>query len=76
MEAGGLGLFMISAGLCATLLWYPGSPLTAAIPDGIDRRDMMGLVMGLTAIEAFYFKHPDGNTLEILAFPPDKGDPK
>jgi catechol 2,3-dioxygenase-like lactoylglutathione lyase family enzyme len=27
-------------------------------------------------IEAFYFKDPDGNTLEILAFPPDKGDPK
>jgi catechol 2,3-dioxygenase-like lactoylglutathione lyase family enzyme len=25
-------------------------------------------------IEAFYFKDPDGNTLEILAFPPDKGD--
>jgi catechol 2,3-dioxygenase-like lactoylglutathione lyase family enzyme len=24
-------------------------------------------------IEAFYFKDPDGNTLEILAFPPDKG---
>ncbi len=27
-------------------------------------------------IEAFYFRDPDGNTLEILAFPPDKGDPK
>jgi catechol 2,3-dioxygenase-like lactoylglutathione lyase family enzyme len=27
-------------------------------------------------IEAFYFKDPDGNTLEILAFPPDKGDAK
>jgi catechol 2,3-dioxygenase-like lactoylglutathione lyase family enzyme len=25
-------------------------------------------------IEAFYFKDPDGNTLEVLAFPPDKGD--
>jgi catechol 2,3-dioxygenase-like lactoylglutathione lyase family enzyme len=25
-------------------------------------------------IEAFYFKDPDDNTLEILAFPPDKGD--
>jgi catechol 2,3-dioxygenase-like lactoylglutathione lyase family enzyme len=24
-------------------------------------------------IEAFYFKDPDGNHLEILAFPPDKG---
>ena len=27
-------------------------------------------------IRAFYFKDPDGHTLEILAFPPDKGDPK
>ena len=26
-------------------------------------------------IKAFYFKDPDGNVLEILAFPPDKGDP-
>ena len=27
-------------------------------------------------IRAFYFKDPDGHVLEILAFPPDKGDPK
>jgi catechol 2,3-dioxygenase-like lactoylglutathione lyase family enzyme len=27
-------------------------------------------------IRAFYFKDPDGHALEILAFPPDKGDPK
>ena len=27
-------------------------------------------------IEAFYFRDPDGHTLEILHFPPDKGDPK
>jgi catechol 2,3-dioxygenase-like lactoylglutathione lyase family enzyme len=27
-------------------------------------------------IEGFYFKDPDGHTLEVLAFPPDKGDPK
>lgn len=27
-------------------------------------------------IEAFYFRDPDGNFLEILKFPPDKGDPK
>jgi aquaporin Z len=41
MEAG-LGLFLICAGLCATLLWYPGSPLAAAIPDGVGRRAVMG----------------------------------
>ena len=27
-------------------------------------------------ISAFYFKDPDGHTLEILQFPRDKGDPK
>lgn len=27
-------------------------------------------------IEAFYFRDPDGNHLEILEFPPDKGDPR
>jgi catechol 2,3-dioxygenase-like lactoylglutathione lyase family enzyme len=27
-------------------------------------------------IEAFYFKDPDGNNLEVLAFPDGKGDPK
>ena len=27
-------------------------------------------------IRAFYFKDPDGHNLEILQFPPDKGDPR
>lgn len=27
-------------------------------------------------IAAFYFRDPDGNNLEILHFPPDKGDPR
>lgn len=27
-------------------------------------------------IKAFYFKDPDGHALEILQFPPDKGNPK
>ena len=27
-------------------------------------------------IQAFYFRDPDGHALEILAFPPDKGNPK
>jgi aquaporin Z len=54
MEAAGLGLFMVSAGVCATLLWYPGSPLADAIPDGIGRRAVMGLIMGLTAIAIIY----------------------
>jgi catechol 2,3-dioxygenase-like lactoylglutathione lyase family enzyme len=27
-------------------------------------------------IQAFYFRDPDGHFLEVLSFPPDKGDPK
>ena len=27
-------------------------------------------------IEAFYFRDPDGHNLEIIYFPPDKGDPR
>ena len=54
MEAAGLGLFMISAGVFATLLWYPGSPLAQAVPDGILRRALMGLAMGLTATLIIY----------------------
>ena len=27
-------------------------------------------------IEAFYFRDPDSNTLELIYFPPDKGDPR
>jgi catechol 2,3-dioxygenase-like lactoylglutathione lyase family enzyme len=31
---------------------------------------------GAGGIEAFYFRDPDGHFLEILAFPPGKGDPR
>jgi catechol 2,3-dioxygenase-like lactoylglutathione lyase family enzyme len=31
---------------------------------------------GAGGIRAFYFKDPDGHPLEVLEFPPDKGDPK
>jgi aquaporin Z len=54
MEAWGLGVFMVSAGLFATLLWYPGSPVAAAVPDGMLRRALMGLAMGLTATLIIY----------------------
>ncbi len=27
-------------------------------------------------IEAFYFQDPDGHNLELIAYPPDKGDPR
>lgn len=50
MEAAGLGLFMISACIFATILEYPGSPVRQAIPDPFFRRVLMGMAMGLTAI--------------------------
>jgi aquaporin Z len=54
MEAAGLGLFMISAGMFGTLLEYPGSPLRQAIQDPLVRRALMGLAMGLTAVAIIY----------------------
>jgi aquaporin Z len=54
MEAAGLGLFMISAGVATTLLEYPGSPLHAALPDPLVRRALIGLAMGLTAVGLIY----------------------
>ena len=53
-EAAGLGLFMVSACLFGALLWHPGSPIAQAVPDGVRRRALMGLAMGLTAIGLIY----------------------
>jgi aquaporin Z len=50
MEAGELGIFMISACLFASILQYPGSPVSSAITDPFLRRLLMGLAMGTTAI--------------------------
>jgi len=54
MEAAGLGLFMVSACLFATLLEHPGSPARQALPAPLLRRFLMGLAMGLTAIGIIY----------------------
>jgi len=54
MEAAGLGIFMISAGLFATLLEYPGFPIRQAIASALARRILMGLAMGLTAVGIIY----------------------
>ena len=54
MEAFGLGLFMVSAGVFATLLGHPDSPVYRAIPDPLARRVLMGLAMGLTAVANIY----------------------
>lgn len=54
IEAWGLGLFMISAAVFATVLEYPGSPVHQAIGDPGVRRTLMGMAMGLTAIGIIY----------------------
>jgi len=54
MEAWGLGTFMVSAGVFATVLEYPGSAVREAIPDGGVRLGLMGLAMGLTAVAIIY----------------------
>jgi aquaporin Z len=53
-EALGLGLFMVSAGLVATALDSPGSPLHAWIGNPDLRRVIGGVAMGLTAIGLIY----------------------
>lgn len=50
MEAGELGLFMLSACAFATLLQHPASPIPHLIPGEVPRRVLMGLAMGATAI--------------------------
>ena len=54
IEGAALGLFMISAGLFATLFEYPGSPVHQAIPDPTICRILIGVAMGVTAIGIIY----------------------
>jgi aquaporin Z len=54
MEAALLGIFMLSACLFATLLFYPGSPVVQAIPNPFARRVIMGAAMGSTAVALNY----------------------
>lgn len=54
IEGWALGMFMISAGVFATLLEAPGSSLHQAIADGCLRRLLAGIAMGLTAIALIY----------------------
>ncbi len=54
MEAAGLGIFMISACLVATLLEHPSSPARQLLAAPLLRRTLMGLVMGATAVGIIY----------------------
>ncbi|NET09005.1 MAG: aquaporin family protein [Merismopedia sp. SIO2A8] len=54
IEAWGLGTFMVSAGLVATLLYAPTSPIVSMIASPWARGIIMGVAMGLTAIALIY----------------------
>lgn len=54
MEAAGLGFFMISASVFATILEHPSSPIRQAISTPGARRLFMGIAMGLTASAIIY----------------------
>jgi aquaporin Z len=54
IEGWALGMFMISAGVFATLLDAPASPVHRAIGDPTLRRVLGGIAMGLTAIALIY----------------------
>ena len=54
MEAAGLGIFMISAGLFTTLFEYPGSLVNDLIGSALVRRSLIGLAMGITATALIY----------------------
>src|SRR5919199_3389894 len=50
MEAAGLGLFMVAAGVVTTLVESPDWPVRQAVEDPLLRRAVIGLAMGLTAV--------------------------
>jgi aquaporin Z len=53
-EALGLGLFMVAAGVVATVLEAPDSELKGLLPNESLRRAIGGLAMGLTAVALIY----------------------
>src|SRR5258708_13611582 len=50
IEGAALGIFMIAACVCGVLLEHPQSPLHQTIENGLARRAVAGLAMGLTAV--------------------------
>ena len=54
IEAWGLGTFMLSACVFATIIEHPDSPVRGLAEDPLLRRIWMGLAMGLTAVGIIY----------------------
>ena len=54
MEAAGLGIFMMSAGGFAIVLFHPASPVAQAVGQPLLRRVLMGCAMGFTAVSLIH----------------------
>ena len=54
IEAWGLGTFMVSAGIFATILYSPASPFSRIISNDFIKGLLMGIAMGSTAIAIIY----------------------
>ena len=54
MEAFGLGVFMLSAGAFAVLIFHPSSPAARYLPQPVAQRSLMGICMGLTLVGIVY----------------------
>lgn len=54
IEAGGLGIFMVSACIFTLILEHPASPIQQLLPSPFFRRMLIGVAMGLTAIGIIY----------------------
>ena len=54
MEAAGLGIFMIAAGIAWTVLACPSWPVDRLLPDPLVKRFLMGIAMGGTAVGLTY----------------------
>jgi aquaporin Z len=54
IEAGALGMFMVSACVFSVLLFHPASPFVRALPAQMPRMLLMGLAMGATLVGIVY----------------------
>ncbi len=54
IEAWGLGTFMVSAGVFATIIYSPELPFSIIFPNDFVKGLFMGIAMGLTAIAIIY----------------------
>jgi aquaporin Z len=54
IEAAAIGTFMVSAAVCAAVLYHPASPVSRVIENAVVRRALMGFAMGSTAVAIIY----------------------